>query len=215
MASDILIQIPIEQMFILTIVDSPRNLNRKDIYAVINLTNSTTGQLIQQVIITPDNFYEHYNDHEGEKFLYATFTGLITNQTYNVTVGFSSADYVYKVNSTQDTAHGDPIGDFTLLQRWIEGNITNGKYEVHLPRTMRFTPYYVNDSSIKLDDRCMNLTNISKPFTIYGHGWTIDARGFSRIFNITAANVTFVDVEFANGNASGPCGAMWCIQSTR
>ena len=195
-----------ESPVITVIVDSPRNLNRKDIYAVINLTNSTTGQLIQQVIITPDNFYEHYNDHEGENFLYATFTGLITNQTYNVTVGFSSADYLYKVNSTQDTAHGDPIGDFTLLQRWIEGNITNGKYEIHLTRTMRFTPYYNNDTSYPLDTKCMNLTNIIKPFTIYGDGWSIDARGFSRIFNITAANVTFVDVEFANGNASGKFG---------
>ena len=79
-----------------------------------------------------------------------------------ITVEFENDDYLYKTNSTSETAHGEPIGDFTLLQRWIEGNITNGKYEIHLPRTMRFTPYYGNDTTYTLDTKCMNLTNIKK-----------------------------------------------------
>ncbi|MEE0936161.1 MAG: Ig-like domain repeat protein, partial [Methanobrevibacter sp.] len=201
---NILTETSYEAPVITVIVDSPRNVNRKNIHTVISLTNSTTGQLISQAIITHDNYFEHYNEHE--QTLYATFTGLLTNQTYNITVEFENTDYLYKTNSTSETAHGDPIGDFTLLQRWIEGNITNGKYEIHLPRTMRFTPYYGNDTTYTLDTKCMNLTNIKKPFTIYGDGWGIDARGFSRIFNITAANVTFIDVDFSNGNASGPRG---------
>ena len=110
--------------------------------------------------------------------LYATFNGLITDQTYNVTVGFSNADYLFKSNTTQEKAYGDPIGDFTLLQRLIERNITNGIYDIYLPRTFRFTPYYNNDTSYPLDTKCMNLTNIDKPLTIHGNGWALDARGF-------------------------------------
>ena len=54
-----------------------------------------------------------------------------------------------------------------------------------------------------MDDRCINLTNITKPFTIRGDNWRIDAAGFSRIFYITSPYVTIENVVLTGGNASG------------
>ncbi len=42
---------------------------------------------------------------------------------------------------------------------------------------------------------------ISKPITIEGRGHTLDGKGLSRIFNVTADNVTIRDVNFINGKA--------------
>ena len=44
---------------------------------------------------------------------------------------------------------------------------------------------------------------ISKSITIDGQGHTLDGRHLSRIFNITADNVTIKNVNFINGNALG------------
>ena len=45
--------------------------------------------------------------------------------------------------------------------------------------------------------------NITKPFTIYGNGWSIDAKGYCRIFNITSADVTLNRVTLVGGDAGG------------
>ena len=52
----------------------------------------------------------------------------------------------------------------------------------------------------------MNLTAIDRPIIIYGNGSLLNGKGYSRIFNITVSNVTFVNVRFADGKASGQFG---------
>jgi predicted outer membrane repeat protein len=93
------------------------------------------------------------------------------------------------------------MGDFQRLPLYIENaikNATGDVVEYRLNRTFRFDPKY--------DTGCMNITNLKKPLIIYGNGWAIDADGYSRIFNITASNVTFIDVIFSDGNANGTFG---------
>ena len=152
----------LETPVITVFVDSPTNVSGRNIKAVIKLTNTTTGDLISQVIIDPTNYDSHM--HDGK--LVATFTGLLSEEYYNVTVEFSNYDYLFKGNSTQAQAHGNPIGDFTLLQNWINGNVSRGIYDIYLPRTMIFTPFENNDTSRPLDTKCMN---ISRPGEQWGH----------------------------------------------
>ena len=69
----------------------------------------------------------------------------------------------------------------------------------------------INDTSsgyeIKLENNYANRDNfnqtgiiISKPLTIDGNGYTIDALGKGRIFNITSSNVTLKNINFKNAN---------------
>ena len=60
---------------------------------------------------------------------------------------------------------------------------------------------------IKLENNYANSDNfnqtgiiISKPLTIDGNGYTIDAMGEGRIFNITSSNVTLKNINFKNAN---------------
>ena len=112
---------------------------------------------------------------------------------------------MYKVNSTTAQAHGEIIGEFKLLQRLIEDALERGDSEIILNRTFTFTPFYEGKTE-NMDDRCINLTNIDRPFTIRGEGFVIDAAGYSRIFNITSPNVTIDNVILVGGNASGEYG---------
>ena len=183
-------------------LSSPNDPSPKGLQFIVNLYNSTTGVLIKQINVTEDNFNDHYNQYYH--YLYVTFDENLTiNGTYNISVTFTDENYMIKGDHAQETAHGEIIGEFQLLQRQIQDALNRNETQIILNRTYRFTPEY---QGIKLDDRCINLTNISGPFTIIGNGWAIDARGYSRIFNITAANITLIDVQLSNGNASGKFG---------
>ena len=179
---------------------NPHLYRRNNVKFTINLTRN--GELFRQINITDDNFFSYYNDDYN--MLYVTFDNLPIETEFNITVGFSDNSYLYKENSTNSKTQGTERGDFQLLQYLIEKAISEGIYELNLTRSYRFI-HMSWDNLRVLDNGCMNLTNISKPFTINGHGWAIDARGFSRIFNITASNITFNNVMFINGNASGIC----------
>jgi predicted outer membrane repeat protein len=120
---------------------------------------------------------------------------------------------MYKEIKVNATAHGTNIGDFELLQRTIENAISvqhhdnpdAPAYIINLTREGGYT-FTIDDYNHIYDTGCVNLTNIDKPIIIYGNGWRIDALGYSRIFNITASNVTIIGFEFANGNAGGQYG---------
>ena len=189
---------------------NPEDVNINLVKFVVNITDITTNET-QQVIVDESNFYSHYNSVTHR--LYVTFDqDLRVNDYYNITFGFKNAEYMYKENSTQAQVHGDIMGEFKYLQHLIDDAIDLGRrtgadfYELNLTRAFRFNPFYFGEYHSNMDDRCLNLTNLDKPFIIYGNGWTLDARGFSRVFNVTASNVTFINVQFANGNASGQFG---------
>ena len=189
---------------ITVILSKPGDVDTDSLKWVVNITNET---FFKQIVVDPSNIVSHYNDVYD--FVYVDIDeGLKIGETYNVTVGFYDGNYMYKETSLKNlTAYGDTIGDFQILQYAIMGNITQQKdktdvYVINLTKSYRFTR---DDFNKRYDWSCMNLTTdfIDKPLIIYGNGWTLDARGFSRIFNITASNITFVNVQFVNGNASG------------
>ena len=174
---------------------------------VVNLTNASG--FFRQVVVTEDNYISHYHEDEFHHYLFVTFDeNLRSGETYNITSSFNTTyfddeSYITKENSTNGTVWGYDIGQFALLQRQIENNITSQilltEYTIVLTRdSYRFTW-----DDVVQDNGTMNITNIDKPLKIIGNGCIIDARGFSRIFNITASNVTFINVTFTGGNASG------------
>ena len=190
-----------ESPFIAVYLDAPRDWRANRLRFVVNLTNATTHEVISSVIVDASNYDTHYRDG----MLYVSFSNLIMNETYNITASFEDLDYMYKVNSTEAQAHGEIIGQFKLLQRLIEDALKRGDSEIVLNRTFTFTPFY-NGKHENMDDRCINLTHINRPFTIRGEGWRIDAAGYSRIFYITSPNVTIDNVVLVGGNASGEYG---------
>ncbi|WP_458405217.1 Ig-like domain repeat protein, partial [Methanobrevibacter sp.] len=187
---------------------NPSILDKRSIKFIVNLTQNNT--LVHQIIVDEDNFDTYYNRFLNR--LSVNFAGLLPDKDYNVTVGFSNIVYLYKGNSSLDIhTNGIERGDFQLLQFIIETNIKNQKedgksfYEVNLTRSYNFIHYGMDGYTI-LDNGTMNLTDIDRPLIINGNGYSINALGYSRIFLITAANVTFDNVVFMNGNANGSCG---------
>ena len=59
------------------------------------------------------------------------------------------------------------------------------------------------DSDYEYKNGTINGIVISKPITIDGAGHTLDGKKSSRIFNITADNVTLKNLKFVSGNALG------------
>ena len=190
-----------ESPFIAVYLDAPRDWRANRLRFVVNLTNATTHEVISSVIVNASNYDTHYRDG----MLYVAFSDLIMNETYNITASFEDINYMYKVNSTTAQAHGEIIGEFKLLQRLIEDALERGDSEIILNRTFTFTPFYMGKHE-NMDDRCINLTHINRPFTIRGEGWLIDAAGYSRIFYITSPYVTIENVVLVGGNASGEYG---------
>ncbi|MBE6503867.1 MAG: hypothetical protein E7Z76_06245, partial [Methanobrevibacter sp.] len=155
-------------------------------------------------IFNKDNYDLHYNP--TSKMVYVSVEDLRINGNYTISVGFSDDDYMYKEFSKNVTARGIAMGEFELLQKTIEDELTIQKtnpydyYLITLSRDYTFTRDYYNN---RLDTKCINLTNIDRPIIIDGNGSLINAKGFARIFNITASNVTLINFRLAYGNASG------------
>ena len=77
--------------YITVYIANPRDANRRYLNVTIKLVDATTGEEVSQVNITSENYIGHYNSELG---IYATFSNLKKNQTYNITVGFSDENYM-------------------------------------------------------------------------------------------------------------------------
>ena len=191
---------------ITVILSNPDDADYPTSVMVINATN--LNNLTETLQFTD----VHYNT-ETHKLYIVLREGIRIEGNYTLSIGFEDQNYMYKEIKVNATAHGTNIGDFELLQRTIENAIsvqhrdepTAPAYIINLTREGGYT-FTIDDYNHIYDDGCVNLTNIDKPIIIYGNGWRLDALGYSRIFNITASNVTIIGVEFANGNASGQYG---------
>ncbi|MBQ9026301.1 MAG: hypothetical protein IJ104_08025, partial [Methanobrevibacter sp.] len=190
-----------EYPFIAVYLENPKDWRSDKLKFVVNLTDSTTHEVIHTVIINSSNIDTHYRDG----MLYVSFADLKMEQWYNITVSFEDRDYMYKTNSTLEQSHGKVMGQFKLLQKLIEDAIRRGDSEIVLNRTFTFTPE-IDGVTENMDDRCINLTDINYPFTIRGENWLIDAAGYSRIFYITSPYVTIENVVLTGGNANGTYG---------
>ena len=191
-----------ESTLIVVSVSNPHDADYDSTHFIINATDLNDTAWTKQ-------FTEfHYNVDQG--LLYMRLEGLKVNGNYTLSAGFEDENYMYKEYKTNATAGGSAIGEFALLQTHIENAIkyqrahdpTAPAYIVNLTRIGGYT-FTWDDFNKIYDEGCVNLTDIDKAIIIYGNGWRLDARGFSRIFNITSSNVTIAGVEFANGNASG------------
>ncbi|WP_296894419.1 Ig-like domain repeat protein [uncultured Methanobrevibacter sp.] len=182
-------------------IRNPKDGDKKSIRIVITV-NSTDGSYKKQIIINETN-YDYYFNTYSRSFV-VDFRNVTQDMDYNVTVSFEDAVYLYKLNSTSlHIGHGTKIGDFKYLQQLIDNATSKAAPgtipSIDLPRNIVFT---IGPESW-CDDSCVNITS---PITINGLGYTIDALGQSRIFNITSANVTLNDIKFVNGNSSGKYG---------
>ena len=89
-------------------------------------------------------------------------------------------------NDAENLASPDD-GTFKALQSKI--NSTSSGDEIKLENNYTYG-----------DDFDQSGIIISKPLTIDGNGYTIDAMGEGRIFNITSSNVTLKNINFKNAN---------------
>ena len=124
---------------------------------------------------------------------------------YDVIVGFSEDTYLYKqFNLSYDV--NDPRGDFEILQDLVNKAIESHQTELNLTRDYTFT---VGNETDPLDFNWLDV-DITSPLIINGNGWTINALGYCRIFNITSDNVVIRNVTLINGNnATSDGGAIY------
>ena len=193
-----------ESPTIVVYLANPLDPDENSIYFIVNVSDSNSTPVGSPIIVNKDNYELHYNP--TNHMVYVSVEDLRINGTYSLSIGFNDDNYMYKEFSINETAKGIAMGEFELLQNTIENEIkiqssnTNDTYYITLNRDYTFTRDYYNS---RLDTKCINLTNIDRPIVIDGNGSLINAKGFSRIFNITACNVTLINFRFANGNASG------------
>ena len=92
---------------------------------------------------------------------------------------------------------GADAGTFTQLQEMING--TQAGSSVNLNTDYEYDSEFSNAGII-----------IDKPLTINGNGKVLDAKGASRIFQITATgNVILNNITFKNGYFNGNGGAIY------
>lgn len=172
-------------------VDNPNSVNKSEDVQYWILYGYGADR---DFVFEGDNFTVYYNftsvmAKSGQKYYYTGMDSkagsliLISNKTGLLNLTFKNNEFVVDAipyNSTGDfydllvKIHNTPEGGLLFLDRDYE---------------------YVNGSNKGI--------LISKPITIDGAGHTLNGKELSRIFNITADNVTIKNVSFINGNALG------------
>ena len=171
---------------------NPKDADKASVNIIINITSG--DEFIRSIIINQSN-YDYYFNNNLQSFVINCYN-LTSDKSYNVTVGFSDKVYLYKnANYTFHLGNVVEKGDFEILQGLIDEAIRTGKTELNLTRNYVFT--------IGLDKKCMNITST---LTINGNGYSLDALGRCRIFDIFAPNVVLNNIRFINGNANGVNG---------
>ena len=117
------------------------------------------------------------------------------------------------LNSRNATVVNTSFKDKSAIDSWYEVNYENVSYGIGDFDDLAEEIYFTPEGGVLVLDRdyvFINGTNkgivISKSITIDGAGHTLDGNKLSRIFNITAGNVTIKNVNFKNGNALGSYG---------
>ena len=182
-------------------ISNPNDPNKNSFRVVVNVTKG--DELVTQLILNTTADYNTYFNQNFKKFIMNIRNNLTGNSEYDVTVGFEDNEYLYKeAKSSFEIGDIRLKGDFLILQDLINQAIADGK-DLILPRSFEFTAKEDHPIIDEPDVSCMNITS---PITIYGNGYTLNALGYSRIFNITAGNVVLDGINFVNGNANGKYG---------
>ena len=174
-------------------VDANKSRNGKVVFD-ITYTNQTGSYKTQYVL---DNF----DDNPGTITL-----NLPSSEVghYDVIVQFSEQTYLMKQFNVSYNVT-DPRGDFEILQGLINDAIANHFAELDLTRSYTFTP---GNETNPLDFNVYDI-EINAPLIINGHGWTINALGYCRIFAVNGANVVLNDLKIINGNNAADGGAIY------
>ena len=147
---------------------------------------------------------QFYNNQAQTGGAIATTTNItITNSIFEGNKGSGTSFNVYLANDDitfieeNNTPEHLIPGDFTTLQNLIDNAENN---------------YIVLDIDYLYDDKDSAYTEgiqITKNnLVIDGNAHTIDGQGIARIFNIAGDNVTLMNINFLNGNATSG-GAIW------
>ena len=180
----------------LVVISNPRDIDRRSVKIIVNITNEEG--FFKQIVVDKDSWDNHvtnsYNDVDDT--LTIRFDNLPTDMRYNVTVSFEDANYMHKEANTTFLVGNERMGDFHILQGLIDRTPEGGV--LVLDRDYVFSDEIFNGK--QLDDWHMNIT---KSITIDGRGYTIDAKGHCRIFEITGNNVTLSRIVFINGDVNG------------
>lgn len=114
---------------------------------------------------------------------------------------------VITINNDDNTLSIDDINDEEILTDESDGNFAdlNNKINGDSSTNIVLDKNYTYSSTDTIKDGIV----ISKNNTIIdGQGHTIDAKGQSRMFNVTATTVTLKNIKFINGNVAGTGGAI-------
>ena len=180
-------------------ISNPNDINRNKYRIIINVTKDDS--LVYNLTLNTTTDFDTYFNEVYKKFVVNIRNNLVKNTTYTVSVGFEDSEYLYKeAVASFTTINVEDRGDFHILQSLIDDAIANHGGVLNLTRSYEFSYKLTFPEMEYPDDYCMN---ISSPITINGNGWTINALGYSRIFNITANNVVLNNINFINGNSSG------------
>ena len=174
-------------------VDANKSKGGKVVFD-ITYTNQTGSYKTQYVL---DNF----DDNPGTITL-----NLPSSEVghYDVIVQFSEQTYLMKQFNVSYNVT-DPRGDFEILQGLINDAIANHFAELDLTRSYTFTP---GNETNPLDFNVYDI-EINAPLIINGHGWTINALGYCRIFAVNGANVVLNDLKIINGANATDGGAIY------
>ena len=128
---------------------------------------------------TPVAYFGKYVLYYAEGSGIGTITASIEDVAYTVTVNVSDGTTFRDLNGLINSNNNDTI----ILDR----------------------DYTYNSS---FDDGLIDGVVINRPMTIIGNGYTINATGQARIFEIRSDNVTIINITFADGYMDGQGGAI-------
>jgi len=183
-------------------LNDPKEYDKNNVKITLTLTyNGVENQTIEINSINYDELFHNgkYNFYDlsiGDYVVYMTFE---VDGEYMV----KTANYTFNVSEISD------IGDFEYIQRLIELKINSSSVDEDVITVVLPRDFAHNRLDREHDKGCINITNVGKPIIITGGNGvvTINAKEACRIFNITASNVTLVNIELFNGNASGQYSA--------
>ena len=171
---------------------NPKGIDTNSLIIMINVTDKD-DRLVGTFTINSGNYYPDHWNNVTDVF-YSVFE-LEREQNYTAFITFYDDNHIAKsINSKFNTSVQNE-GAFQILQNIINEKLGAGIHEYTLTR-----PYVYDSIDIKNETGCINIT---QDFTLYGGGWSINAQGYCRIFNISADHVTLVGLALADGNATG------------
>ncbi len=114
------------------------------------------------------------------------------------------------LNSINATVANTSFKDESAVESWYDVNYVNVTYGIGDFEILSDEIYMTPEGGILVLDRDYEFVNgsaegivISKSITIDGAGHTLNGNKLSRIFNVTADNVTIKNVNFINGDSRG------------